>query len=262
MATRSALSAALLLVSLAPCLAPVTAVAQSSLGITSGGLVSITVTSSESEGALGAAAGWVDVTITEAHGMQLGSALTDTPAGVLGHLDMHLYMTPRPGHKYGLYGQVSDLDNAHFTLGAVGAEAIFAIGPETAIEGRGGIGIAKRSSAPTSLDFIFVGAALSHDVSDRLGLGFAIEIAEFDETALRAYGYTAMAEAEYRPLGRALSLTAGVGISGLEGRDGRPSEALLQLGMRYTFGARTAGSARRPFRRADPYSPLALRGLF
>ncbi len=253
MSVRTALSAAVLL------LAANTAHAQSSLGIQSGGL-SFGTSSADTTETLGYGTGWVDVAITGVHGLQFGLTLEDTPGGVLGTFDGHLYMSPQGRAKYGLFVIVSDLNDAHFTLAAAGAEAIFPLGERTTADIRAGVGIAKRSAAPESLDFIFLGGGITHEIGTNLTVGLNADIAEYDEAALRAYGYTVMAEAEYRPGNGAIALTAGVGVSGLAGRDGGPSETIVKFGLSYTFGA--GGGTKRPFRRPDPYAPLALRNSF
>jgi opacity protein-like surface antigen len=257
MTFRSAVSAAALIAALSP----VSATAQSSLGITGGGLT-LGFNSSDQTDSLGFAEGWLDVAITGAHGLQLDFGIEDTQSGALGHLATHLYMMPREGQKYGVFATVSDLDGESFTVGTIGLEGRFAVGPKTAVEARLGIGIAHRISAPDNLDFIFAGAGISHEVSDALTIGLHGEVAEFDETNFRAIGYTVMLEAEYRPRRSPISLTAGIGVSGLDGRDGRPSETVATIGITYTFGAQGGDVAQRPFRRANPYAPLALRGLF
>jgi hypothetical protein len=253
MSARTAVSAAVLLV------AASAAHAQSSLGIHSGG-VSFGVMSADSTEELGFGSGWLDVAVTGVHGLQFGLTLEDTAAGTLGTFDAHLYMAPHNTAKYGLFVIVSDLDGANFTMAVAGAEGMFALGERTTAEIRTGVGIAKRTAAPDSLDFVFVGGGINHEINPTLNIGLTFDVAEYDEPALQAYGYTVMAEAEYRPGNGPISLTAGVGISGLEGTNGGPSETLVKLGLTYTFGA--GSGTHRPFRRAAPYAPLALRASF
>lgn len=257
MSARTAFSAA----ALAAALLPAAAAAQSSLGFTAGALT-LGATSVESGDARGFAEGWLDVAITGSHGLQFDLGLEETAAGTLAHAGAHLYLAPKAGQKYGLFAVVSDMDGMEFTVGAVGAEGIFALGERTALELRGGVGIARRPTAPTSLDFIFVGAGVTHEFSPALSAGLYAEAAEFDEIGLRANGYTIRFEAELRPGRGPLALTAGIGISGLDGPDGMPSESFVSLGLTYSFGGRGPDPSRRAFRRPDPYAPLALRGLF
>lgn len=252
MFVRTALAAASLV------FATTAADAQSSLGIHAGGLtLGVTATDSDS---FALASGWLDVAITGAHGLQFGVTLENTPAGALGSLDAHLYLAPQDTAKYGFFVVASDLDGGDFTMGLLGAEGLLALGPRTTAEIRGGIGIAKRLTAPDSLDFIFAGGAVTREVSPALRLGLAVELAEYDEAALSAVGYTITAEADWRRPGSPLALTAALGVSGLEGRDGAPAESFVRLGLSYSFGAGTG--THRPFRRPDPYAPLALRGMF
>ncbi len=257
MTYRSAASVAALIAALAP----LPSLAQTSLGFTGGG-VTLGVTSSDTSDSLTFVDGWLDIAITAAHGVQLDFGIEDTSAGTLAHAATHIYMMPREGQKYGVFATVSDLDGEGFTVGTIGLEGRLAVGPKTAIEAHIGIGIAHRITAPDNLDFLFAGAGITHDLSPGLTIGLHGEIAEFDETNFQAVGYTVMLEAEYRPRRSPVSISAGIGVSGLDGSNGAPSETVARIGVSYTFGAQTGDPTRRPFRRHNPYAPLALRGLF
>jgi hypothetical protein len=259
MSRRSALFAAALAAAVAAS-ATTPATAQSSLGIQSGGLTFGLAQDGEGE-ARPSAGLWADVAIGSHHGIQIDLAAEDTARGLLGHVGAHLHLAPGPGRKYGFFATLSDLDGESFTLGTLGLEGRMALGPRTGLELRGGIGIANRIAATDNLDFLFAGAALDHRISPGLTASLSAEVAEFDETGFRAMGSTLLAEVEYRPARSPIAVSAGLGVSSLEGRDGRPQETFARLGVSWTFGA-TAEPARRPFRRADPYAPLALRGLF
>jgi hypothetical protein len=239
-------------------LAAVPSLAQSSLGFTMGE-ASVGVLSLDS-GEFAFADGRVDVAITGAHGLQFDLALEDRPQGTLGHFGAHVYLAPREGQKYGLFATLSDLDGESLTLGAAGAEGRIALGERAALELRAGAGLGNRIASDASLDFIFAGAGVDYEASDRLRLGLYGEAAEFDEADFRAVGYTLVAEAEYR-LG-SVTISGAVGVSGLEGRDGGARESFARIGLSVGFGAGGADPSRRLFRRADPTQPLALRGLF
>lgn len=254
MFTRNLLSAALCGLVL-----PYTAMAQTSLGFTGGELALGTVSFDGTEH--GFVEGWADVAITAAHGIQIDFALQEHPQGMLGTVAAHLYMTPHEGQKYGVFATVSDLDGEGFTAATVGLEGLFALTDTTAVGVHGGIGLADRISGADGFDFVFAGGSLTHELSPSVSLAFVAEVAEYDETDFRATGYTAMIEAEYRPNAGPIALKAGFGVSGLEGRDGRPAETVARLGLSWRFGA-TASPARGAFRRPDAYAPLALRGLF
>lgn len=253
MSARTALFAALYLC------AATAASSEPNLGIQAGGY-GFGSLKPQSDQTLAFGEGWLDVAITDVHGLQLGLSLEDTKSGVIGTFDGHLYMAPQDTAKYGLFLVVTDLNDAHFTLAAAGAEAMISLSNKTTLDMHAGIGIAKRTSAPESLDFIFLGGGLTHEIGSELTIGMNFDVAEYDETALRAYGYTAMAQAEYSPNGGPIALTAGLGVSGLEGRNGAPAETVLKLGLSYSFGE-TKGT-NRPFRRANPYGPLSLRANF
>ncbi len=255
MPARTALSAALLGLAFA-----LPAAAQTSLGIAAGELGFGVMSAGNDGRAL--AEGTLDIRVTGHHGLQFDLAVEDTAAGTLGHLAAHLYLAPAPGRRYGLFATASDLDGQSFTTGTAGVEGIVAVGARTAVEAHAGIGIAHRLSAPARMDFIFAGAGLHHAATDTLDLGLAAEIAEFDEAGFRAIGTTLAATAAWRPRGGPVAVTASVGLSGLDGRDSRPAEGFVTLGLSYSFGAGAGDPAARPFRRPDPYAPMALRGLF
>lgn len=255
MPARPALSAAVL----GLCLALPTA-AQTSLGIASGELGFGVITAGEDSRA--AASGSVDVRIAAHHGLQIDLAFEDTAAGGLGHLAAHLYLAPGEGRKYGLFASASDLDGQSFTTGTAGVEGLVALGPRMAVEAHAGIGIAHRLTAPLRMDFVFAGAGLHHAATDSLDLGLSATIAEFDEAGFRALGSTLAATAEWRPRRGAVAVTAALGLSSLEGRDGRPAEGFVALGLSYSFGGHPTDPSARRFRRPDPYAPLALRGMF
>jgi hypothetical protein len=252
MPARPALVGALAALALA---AP--AAAQSSLGLAAGGLSFGAV--AEDGATHGRVEGWLDLAITAAHGLQLDLAVEDRAEGTLATVGGHLYLAPGPGRKYGFFGSVADLDGEGFTLGTAGAEGLWALGERTALEARLGVGIADRA-AGGRLDFVFAGASVMHELGD-VTLGLSAEIAEYDETGFRAIGSTVMLEADWRPRGSPITVSAGIGVSDLSGSDGRPAETVARLSVGLSFGA-AADPARRPFRRSDPYGPLALRGLF
>lgn len=256
MSLRSALSAAALAVALAT-----PAAAQSSLGLQSGGL-SFGVTQDGAGDARATGEVWADIAVTPHHGVQLDFAVEDTASGALGHIAAHLYLAPGPGRKYGVFATVSDLDGESFTVGTIGIEGRVALGARTGLELRGGIGIAERISAPESLDFLFLGAGIDHEVAPGLTAALSAEVAEYEELGFQAVGTTLLAEVEYRPGQSPVSIRAGLGLSGLDGRDGRPRETFARLGVSWTFGAEAGAPSRRAFRRPDPHAPLTLRGLF
>ncbi|MCU0912091.1 MAG: hypothetical protein MUE98_12310 [Rhodobacteraceae bacterium] len=257
MSLRTVFPAAALAVA---CAAAMPATAQSSLGLQSGGLT-FGLTQGEDGEARASADLWADVAIGSHHGVQIDLAAEDTAQGLLAHAGVHLYLAPGPDRKYGVFATVGDLDGESFTVGTVGLEGRMALGPRTGLELRGGIGIANRIAAADNLDFLFAGAAVDHEIAPGLTASLSAEVAEFDETGFQAMGSTVLAEVEYRPARSPLAISAGLGVSSLEGRDGRPQETFARIGVSWTFGAATE-PARRPFRRADPYAPLALRGLF
>lgn len=249
---------AMLAAALALCGLP--ASAQSSLGVTA------------AEFALGQGAGpglsgsyatlWVDTAITDFHGIQLDFAAEHTPWGGLGHVSGHLYLAPRDGQKYGLFATVGDLDGGSFTVGLAGLEGRFALGPSAAFALHGGLGLAHRMTAPERMDFLFIGGGVDIAASKALSFGLGVELAEFEEAGLQAVGYGIGLSAGYRPRGTPWALSADLGLTGLTGRDPAPAEPVARIGLVYRFGDPGPDPARGAFRRADPYAPMALRGMF
>jgi hypothetical protein len=146
----------LIIAVLITCLVPIGASAETPLGIT-GAEFSIGFVRQDDGGAaaslgpvknaggdldvsLGFAA--VNVALTGVHGLQGDAVLEATPDGAIGRLGAHLFMTPNASHKIGLFAMLADVDGAAVTYGAAGGEGILALGRNTSIEVRGGVGMA------------------------------------------------------------------------------------------------------------------------
>ncbi|NNE79489.1 MAG: hypothetical protein HKN18_04370 [Silicimonas sp.] len=234
------------------------ALAQSSLGIT-GAALSIGMTEDEAAQSRVDGTATVDVAITDVHGFQGDLRFADTVSGGIGSVGAHVYMAPRPGQKYGLFAHLSDIDGRAMTWGAFGAEGLVSLSPATVLEIQGGVGAADESG----LDFIFGSIALAHDLSPGLEISAALDLADFDEPALRATSYEAGLRASYSPEGAPWGVYASVTQTGLTGRDGASSETRIGLGVTLSLG--TAGGTdphTRHFRSIDPVAPILRRGLW
>jgi hypothetical protein len=232
--------------------------AQSSLGIT-GATLKLASTEDEAGTAQGSLAASVDVRITEVHGLQGGLSFAETATGTLGSLDGHLYMAPRPGQKYGLFLSVSDMDGRSMAWGTLGAEAMFAFGESSVVEGRVGLGAANGSS----LDFIFAGISVAHAFSPAFEVEAALDVADFDETAFRATSLEASLTARYSPEGSPWGAYVSASRSDLTGRDGAAASHGIGFGVTLNLG--TAGGTdpdTRMFRTTDPVAPLIRRGIY
>lgn len=233
-------------------LAPLAAKAQSSLGFRQ---VEAAIGATGTQGDLRAGARLsADLAITAAHGLQFDLSLADQPAGMLGAIDAHLYLTPRPDRSYGLFGHLSDLDGTDSTTVAAGAEARLALGARARAEVKAGIGVRN----PGSFDFLFVEGWAERDLSPRVTLIAGAMAADYDEPGFSATGW--QAEAGLRlALAPNAALEATVGHSGLAGADGDGGEGFARLGLTVSFGGGRDGA--RLFRPARPLAPLQLRGL-
>ncbi|MDU8941974.1 hypothetical protein [Ovoidimarina sediminis] len=232
------------------------ALAQSSLGLT-GAVLSFGQDDGTGAGAFGTVAG--DFAITEHHGIQFDLGLEETRAGTIGTAGAHLYMTPQAGQKYGIFAAVGDMDGRSATYGLLGAEGIFAVAPRTALEVRGGVGVASQSS----LDFLFVEGDLYHDLTDDLSVHGGLTLAEFDEIGLSATGYEARLGVTYKPEGQPWGVFAEVARDGLHGLTGDAPVTSVRVGVSFEFGnTRRGGPASRPFRAPDPVGSLLRRDMF
>ena len=234
------------------------ALAQSSLGIT-GAALSLGMTEDEAGQSRVEGMATVDVAITEVHGFQGDLRFADTAGGGIGSLGAHLYMAPREGQKYGLFATLSDIDGRAMSWGTIGAEGMLSLSDTTVLEIRGGLGAADDNG----LDFIFGALTLAHALAPGLELAAALDVTDFDETALRATSYEASLRAHYSPEGAPWGVYASVSQSGLAGRDGEGGETRLGLGVTLTLGTVNGSNPQsRHFRSVDPVAPLLRRGLW
>lgn len=229
--------------------------AQGTLGIT-GAQLSLGAVEDEDGTYRGDARAVVDVAVTQFHGFQGDLAFSDSATGGIGTLAAHLYMTPRPGQKYGLFAALSDVDGRSMLYGSLGAEGMISLGQNTLVEGRAGIGWADSHD----LDYIFAGAALVHQLSPSIELELSLDLADFDEPTLSATAYDFGLRATYSPERSPWGAYVSVAQSGLTGHD----DALrIGLGLNLTLG--NAGGTdphTRLFRTPDPVASLVRRGLW
>jgi hypothetical protein len=245
------------LVAIFACIA-VPAVAQSSLGI-SGAHVTTGVVEDEGGTTRVEGRAVVDVAITDVHKFQSDLSFADTEAGGVGSLGAHLYMAPRNGQKYGFFAQLSDVDGRSLTYGTIGAEGMIALNANTSLEASAGIGAATGGG----LDYFYGSVGLAHAYSNAFDVSATLDLAEFDETSLRAISYDAGFKAAYSPEGAPWGVYASVNHSGLTGRDGEAGQTRIGLGLSVTFGASGgADPETRAFRSVDPVAPLLRRNLW
>lgn len=231
------------------------AFAQSSLGI-SGIELSLGAVEDEAGDFRGDARAVVDVAVTGVHGFQGDLAYSDTATGGVGTVAAHLYMTPKPGQKYGLFAALSDVDGRSMIYGSLGAEGMLSLGARTSIEGRAGMGWADADG----MDYIFAGAALAHQLTPAITLEGSLDAADFDEAAFSATAYDLGLKATYSPVGSPWGAYVSVTQSGLSGHD---DATRVGLGLTITLGS-TGGTDphTRPFRTPDPVASLVRRGLW
>ena len=203
--------------------------------------------------------GSIDVAITEYHGFQGDVDYLDGAGGAIGRVGAHLYMSPEPVYKYGLFAFAGDVDGAEMFYGAVGAEGMIALTETTTIEMRAGAGMADQNG----LDFVFGGLGVTQDVGDSLRFGVQLEVAEFDEAAFEAIGTELTLSARYSPPGSGLGRFAEVGRHDLSGTSGAPAEITVRAGLSLELGrAGAKGPRGTRFRSPDPIAQLVRRGLY
>ncbi len=232
--------------------------AQSSLGIT--GFEATAGGFSGNDGGTSFSANLtLDVAVTEYHGLQGDLACVDTPSGAVGRVAGHIYMTPRPGQKYGVFALVGDVNDRSLTYAAAGIEGMFEVSDRTAIGGYAGAGM----GSVDGLDVIFGGFEASHVLSDSLRLDAGIQITEYDEIGLQAIGTETRLGLRYSPKGQPFSISAGVVNDMLTGPDGAPSETRAEVNLSWRFGTiNGTAPTSRPFTTPDPILPLVRRGLY
>ena len=232
--------------------------AQSSLGISG---VQLSTGVVEDEGGTTRVEGRavVDVAITDVHRFQSDLSFADTEAGGVGTIGAHIYMAPRQGQKYGLFAQLSDVDGRSLTYGSIGAEGMIALNTSTSLEASAGIGAATGGG----LDYFFGSVGLVHAYSSAFEVSASLDLAEFDETSLRAISYDAGFKAAYSPEGAPWGIYASVNHSGLTGRDGEAGQTRIGLGLTLSLGNSGGTDPNtRPFRSVDPVAPLLRRNLW
>lgn len=232
--------------------------AQSSLGIT-GATLELGSTEDETGAMQGAFSSSVDVRITSAHGLQGDLSFSGSQTGTIGQLGGHLYMVPQPGQKYGLFIALSDMDGRSMAWVSAGAEAMFALGENTVIEGRLGLGATDRNSG----DYIFGGVSLAHAFTPELEVELALDVSDFDEAGFQATSLEASLIARYSPKGSPWGVYGSVTRSDLTGHNGAPAQTRIGVGVTFNLGASGGVDPHtRMFRRTDPVAPLVRRGIW
>ncbi|MEM6823999.1 MAG: hypothetical protein AAF566_02710 [Pseudomonadota bacterium] len=236
--------------------AAIPATAQSSLGVTG---IELRAGADDSQGSPVFGALTFDAAITEYHGIQGRAMLRDNDTGTEGRLDGHLYMVPREGQKYGFFGFLSDFDGRSATYGGVGAEGLFALGDDTALELRAGLGIADQDS----LDFLFAEAGLYHDLSESVTVSVSTTLTELDEAAFSTISHDLRLGLEVHPQGQPVGFFADVSRDGFSGDNIASGETTFRAGITVEFGTmRSGGPETRPFSSPQPLRPLTRRNLF
>ena len=219
-------------------------------------------TFSNSGGPIGRVTG--DFRITDALGVQLDVGALSYNGGALGQIDGHFYLQPNSNIKYGLFLSLADVDGREATIGSAGIEMIAALSDRTQIEAKAEIGISSNvtTGIRRNTDFIAASASLSHEFSDTTTFYLETAATEFDEAHLRAVGYGVRLGVHYDLPGQPIRISAAVGYDKMSGRDSRPGEEMVQLGVSWRFGARGNGISQRGFRSSKPLDQLLRRGMF
>ena len=232
--------------------------AQSSLGIT--GFEATVGQQAVQEGGTSLTANLtLDVAVTEHHALQGDLAWVDTPSGAVGRVAGHIYMTPRPGQKYGVFAMIGDVNDRSLTYAAAGIEGMFEVSDRTAIGGYAGAGIGSEGG----MDLIFAGIEATHIVSETFHLDAGLQITEYDEVGLQAMGTEARIGAYFSPAGQPFGVRASLVHDMLSGPDGAPAETRAEIALTLSLGTANAPApTARSFRTPDPFLPLVRRNLY
>lgn len=198
----------------------------------------------ESTGAVDLAASYF---ITHQHGLQLDLAVDHAAETWLARVGAHLYLIPAQDHRYGVFVQFSDLDDAPIWAIAGGLEGVWRFGAST-VGVRAGAGLAR----PGELDYLFANASWRQSLTETYSFTASASVQEFDETNLSAIGAQAEIALEYHLRNAPLVLTVGYKADTLSGY--APS-ATSFVAASFTFGQKPS------FGRADPLASLWSRGL-
>lgn len=232
--------------------------AQSSLGLSTAEIGLGSQNGDGEDSLAGSVAG--NFRITPSHGLQLGLGLADDPQGVVGQIDLSLYLLPATSAKYGFVFSLADADGREATIVYAGVAGMFQLGASTFVSGQAVLGYAR----PGSIDFIAMTGGLEQALSEATSVFATLDLAEFDEASLRTTAYTGRIGVSFQPADSPWVLTAAVALDGLSDW-GASDETRVELGVTWRFGH--TGGARRPveerlFRSWQPFAPLLRRGEF
>lgn len=204
----------------------------------------------------GYAAGTVDVAITQYHGAQFDLQYEERSTGGIGRFGTVLYMTPKPGQKYGLSFMVADKNDASSTYGQVGAAGMFEIAPQWNAEIRAAAGI----SADNDLDWITAGAGVIWQARPNTQVYAQYDVTEFDEQAFSALAHDVTFGVKTQLGDSPASLFAEAAHDWLSGTHAADGETTLRIGVSIALGHN--GNNQPAFRVSDPMRQVLRRGLF
>lgn len=173
-----------------------------------------------------------DFRISSANGLQFGLAGSDMPNGWLGRVEGHLYLQPQPDRKYGFYASAADVDGRDLTIIEGGVESMWALAPGTLVEGRAGAGLASHG-----IDFVAISGRLDRQISDRLAVFAAMHVVDVDEATTSATSIAADLGLRYMVPRSNFELSLAITGDKLVGRDSRPAESYVSLGLTWRLGA-------------------------
>jgi hypothetical protein len=256
---RAACGAALCL---AAALAAPTVRADSGIGLSFG---EVTLTAAQDGETIAAAAVLGDFATGPGRGVQVALDLRSIGGDALLQADLHAYLNPAPGAKYGLFASLADVGRREATVGMVGAAGVWQLGSRTTLELLGGAGLATHDpgGGRRNLDFLHAAATLRQGLGDHLEGFVRAGVTDVSEAFLDTRIASAEIGLDWRPGVGAVTLTAAIGRDRLAGRDSAPGETLARLGVTWRFGGGGGGGvAGRALPRPAPLDPLIRRGLF
>lgn len=194
--------------------------------------------------------GTVAVAITPYHHIQGDLGVVKYDWSWWGVIGAHLYMSPGPRVKYGLFASISDINDFSFYEINAGAELGWAPTERSYVQARIGMGWV----VPGGNDYLFAELDGIYAITDDLRATARVAFVNFEETGAKANQFTFGAGLEY-DIGRTpLTAYGGVERTVSIGDSDLPDETRFVAGIKVRLGRQTGtGVKDRPWTPIRPF---------